>query len=260
MVRAMFAGSLLAALLAGLGVFVTLRRMTFFGDGIAHSSLAGIAIAVLIGTSPLPVALAWAVGVALVIWKLERTTRLPTDTVIGIFFTASMALGVVLMSFTRGYQPELVSYLFGSLLAIREGDVMLIGLLTLVVLVWLALSSRQLAFMSLADENARVAGVRTDVQTAIFYVALAVATVLGVKILGIILVSALLVLPPAAARMATSSFRDYVAASVVLAEIMMFLGLAVSFAYDLPSGATVILVGTGIFLLAALLRRALRHA
>lgn len=254
MLRALAVGALLAALLASLGIFVTLRKMAFFSDGIAHASLAGIAIAVLAGLAPLPFALAWAAVVSLVIWKLERDTRLPSDTIIGIFFTASMALGVVLMSFTKGYQPELVSYLFGSILAIRDADVVVTALVSGAVMTWVVLSFRQLTYLSLAHENAVVSGIRADLQTATLYVALAVATVLGVKVLGIVLVSALLVLPAAASRMLTSTFKEFFVGAIALAELMMLSGLAISFALDLPSGATVILVGTAVFGLAALLR------
>ncbi len=254
MQRAFLAGALLALLLAGLGIFVTLRRMAFFGDGIAHSSLAGIAIAVLAGMAPLPVALAWAVLVALFIYRLERSTRLASDTLIGIFFTASMALGIVLMSFTKGYQPELVSYLFGSILAIQSVDLAIIAVLAAAIGGWLIWSSRSLIYMSLAPEPAEVAGVPVGRNTLILYVALAAATVLGVKILGIILISALLVLPSATSLLLTSSFRSYLIVALVLAEIMMFVGLMLSFLYDLPSGATVILLGTAMFFLAALSR------
>ncbi len=254
MQRAFLAGALLALLLAGLGIFVTLRRMAFFGDGIAHSSLAGIAIAVLAGLAPLPVALAWAVLVALFIYRLERSTRLASDTLIGIFFTASMALGIVLMSFTKGYQPELVSYLFGSILAIQSVDLAIIAVLAAAIGGWLIWSSRSLIYMSLAPEPAEVAGVPVGRNTLILYVALAAATVLGVKILGIILISALLVLPSATSLLLTSSFRSYLIVALVLAEIMMFVGLMLSFLYDLPSGATVILLGTAMFFLAALSR------
>jgi len=254
MQRAFLAGAMLAVLLAGLGIFVTLRRMAFFGDGIAHSSLAGIAIAVLAGLAPLPVALVWAVIVALFIFWFERSTKLASDTLIGIFFTASMALGVVLMSFTHGYQPELVSYLFGSILSIQAGDLAIIACLTLAIGGWLIAASRSLIYMSLAPEPAEVAGVPVNRNTLILYVGLAAATVLGVKILGIILISALLVLPSAAGLMLTSSFRGYLFLSLLIAEVMMFAGLALSFLYDLPSGATVILLGTALFFLAAAAR------
>lgn len=255
MQRALLAGVALSALLAALGIFVTLRKMAFFGDGIAHASLAGIAIAVLAGYSPLPVAMAWAVAVAIAIFVLERSTRLTSDTLIGIFFTASMALGVVLMSLTQGYQPELITYLFGSILSVRPGDLALMLGTSAVILLWLASSFRELTYMSLAEENAAVAGVPVKRHTLTLYVALAVATVLGVKMLGIVLVSALLVLPPATSRILTSTFRGFVGGAILLSTLMTVTGLVASYLYDLPSGASIILAGAGIFFLAAAARR-----
>lgn len=255
MQRAFIAGIFLSVLLATLGIFVTLRKMAFFGDGIAHSSLAGIAIALLFGLAPLPTALVWAVAVAVAIHSLERSTRLSSDTLIGIFFTASMALGVVLMSFTRGYQPELVTYLFGSILAVRSEDLMVIVGAGTLILAWVWAWFRELTYASLAQENAAVAGISTYRLGLGLYVALAVATVLGVKVLGIVLVSAILVLPPATSRMLTSTFRDYVTGSICVSIFTAILGLSASYLYDLPSGAAIILVGAVVFFLAAASRR-----
>ncbi len=257
MQRAFLSGALLGVLLAYLGIFVTLRKMAFFGDGIAHSSLAGIAIAVMAGWAPLPVALVWAVAVALFIFWLERSTRLASDTLIGIFFTASMALGVLLMSFSQGYQPELLTFLFGSILAIQPGDTLITAAVAGAIMAWLSYYFRGLAYMSLAEENAQIAGINTKLYTAILYVALALATVLGVKILGVVLVSALIILPSATSRMLTRSFRGYVVVSLALSELMIFTGLTLSYRHDLPSGATIVLVGTAFFFLAAVLRAAL---
>lgn len=252
MQRAFIAGGFLALLLAALGIFVGLRKMAFFGDGIAHASLAGIAIGILSGVAPLPVAIVWSVGIALLIYLLEKSTRLPSDTLIGIFFTASMALGVVLMSFTKGFQPELITFLFGSILSIASMDLAVIVIASLAVFVWLIMSFRSLVHMSLSEEGAVVSGVNIDFQKAALYVALALATVLSVKILGVILVSALLIIPPASARLLSHDFRGYLILSLILAEIYMLLGLIVSFLYDLPSGATVVLVGAGGFFLATI--------
>ncbi len=254
MQRALLSGLVLGALLASLGVFVTLRRMAFFGDGIAHASLAGIAIAILAGVSPLPVALAWAVAIALLVYRLERNARIPSDSLIGIFFTASMALGVMLMRFTRGYQPDLVSYLFGNILSIRTSDVLLILLLSAAILFWLFLSIRPLTFLSIAEDSAAVRGIPVRFHTIILYVSLAMATVLGVKILGIVLVSALLILPSATSRLLTQSFKQYFIFSLIIAELAVFIGLSASFLFDLPSGAAVVLAGTGMFFLAATAR------
>lgn len=255
MQRAFIAGLFLAALLATLGIFVTLRKMAFFGDGIAHASLAGIAVALLLGLAPLPIALVWAVIVAVAIHFLERSTRLPSDTLIGIFFTASMALGVTMMSFTRGYQPELVTYLFGSILAVRPEDLMLIVGTGTLILAWVWSSFRELTYASLSPESAEVSGISTGRLSLALYVALAVATVLGVKVLGIVLVSALLVLPPATSRMLTSTFRGYVTGSIIVAVAVAAIGLVASYLYDLPSGAAIILVGATAFFLAAASRK-----
>lgn len=255
MQRAFISGAVIAVLLASLGTFVTLRRMTFFGDGIAHSSLAEIAIAILAGVAPLPMALLWALFIALLIYWLEHTTRLPSDTLIGIFFTASLALGVILMSYSTGYQPELLSFLFGSILAIKTADILFITFVTAAIMLWLTFSFRQLTYLSLAEDSAIVSGIPAKLQNIIFYIALAFATVLGVKILGIILISALLVLPSATSRMLTWSFRNYILVAILVAEIDIFAGLSLSFLYDLPSGATIILFATAIFFLSALLRK-----
>ena len=251
MQRAFLAGAMVAAVLACLGVFVTLRRMAFFGDGVAHASLAGIAIALLVGVAPMPIAMIWAVIIAVYIWKLERSTRLPPDTVVGIFFTASMALGVILMSFTNGYQPDLISYLFGSILSIRSTDIIFIAVVTISILAWICLTYKQLVLMSLSEETAAVAGVNITKQTLALYITLAIATVLGVKILGIVLVSALLILPSATSRLFTKNFKDFFGWSIFVAELMVFCGLVASYYFDLPSGASIVLVGTLLFFGAA---------
>ncbi|MDP2631170.1 MAG: metal ABC transporter permease [Candidatus Uhrbacteria bacterium] len=251
MQRALIAGAILGVLLASLGVLATLRKMAFFGEGVAHASLAGIAIALLAGFAPLPFAIAWAIFIAVVIYALERSTKLPSDTLIGILFTASMALGVILIGQTQGYQPELLSFLFGSILTIRGIDLIVIASFAVIIMIWLLASLRQLTYLSLSEESAAVAGIPVKLQTLLLYIALAIATVLGVKILGIILVPALIVLPPATSRMLTHSFKSYFVMSIVIAEVVILSGLVSSYIFDFPSGATIVLVGTVVFLTAA---------
>jgi ABC-type Mn2+/Zn2+ transport system permease subunit len=255
MQRALIAGALLGVLLASLGVVATLRNMAFFGEGVAHASLAGISIAVLAGFAPLPFAIGWAVLTAIAIYVLERSTKLSSDTLIGILFTASMAIGVILMNYTTGYQPELISFLFGSILAVRELDLIIIAVFTVIILVWFFASLRHLTFSALSEESAMVAGIPVKRQTLAFYIALAIATVLGVKILGIVLVSALIVLPAATARMITHSFKSYLVTAIVVSELVILTGLILSFALDLPSGAVIVLLGTAVFLVVSLAPR-----
>ena len=254
MIRALIAGAFLGVLLSSLGVFVALRRMTFFGEGIAHASLAGIAIALLTGFAPLPVAMLWAVFLAVLIFLVERHTRLSSDTILGIFFTSSMALGVVLMNQTTGYQPELLSFLFGNILSVSVTDLWIIALTTILIMIWLLRFRGHLTFLSLCEEQALVRGIPVKIQTLLLYIALSVATVLGVKILGIVLISALLILPPAISRLYTKSFHKHLLWSAIFAELIIFFGILFSYFYDLPSGATIVLVGSGLFFLSLLMK------
>jgi len=254
MIRALIAGAFLGVLLSSLGVFVALRRMTFFGEGIAHASLAGIAIALLLGFAPLPVAILWAILIAVLLFIVERRTRLSSDTILGIFFTSSMALGVILMNQTNGYQPELISFLFGSILSVSVNDLWIIGVFTAVIMSWLLRFRGHLTFLSLSEEQALVRGIPVGMQTLLLYIALSVATVLGVKILGIVLISALLILPPAISRLYTKSFHSHLLWSILFSEMIIFSGLLLSYFYDLPSGATIVLLGAVVFFLSLLLK------
>ncbi|MFH1253318.1 MAG: metal ABC transporter permease [Candidatus Uhrbacteria bacterium] len=253
--RAIIAGLILGLLLACLGVYVTLKKMAFFGDGIAHASLAGIAIAILAGVTPMPVALVWSLLVAIFIFYLERKIKLSTDSLIGILFTASMALGVVLMRFTPGYQPDLVSYLFGSILSIQTFDLWITATLAAMILLWLFSSFRALTFLSLSEESAAVSGVKVWLHTLLLYISLAIATVLAVKMLGIVLVSALLIIPPAIGRILAQNFKQYFIFSIIAAEVTILAGLFFSLQFDLPSGASIVLTGTGLFCLATIFKR-----
>lgn len=254
MQRAFIAGALLAILLAVLGVFATLRRMAFFGEGVAHASLAGIALAVISGLAPLPVALVWSLLVALTMFFVERKTRLPRDTVLGILFTSSMALGVILMSTATGYQADLMSYLFGSILGISQLDILILSLASVIILSAIALAFRPLILVSVNEDSARVAGIRTEATTLCLYFALAVAMVLGAKMLGIILVSALLITPAATARLVARSLRQYVGLAIIYALLAVIFGLFLSYFGDMPTGATIVLTAAALFIITALFR------
>jgi len=249
MQRALIAGIVLAGLLAFIGIFVILRRMAFFGDGIAHASLAGIAIALLAGITPLPVAIAFSAVLAIAIYFLEKKTNLSSDTIIGIFFTASMSLGVLLMSYTQGYQPELISFLFGNILAIQVFELYLVIIFAVLLFMFLLVFFRKITLVIFDWETAYISGIKVTPIEITFYMALAIAIVLGVKILGIVLVSALLIIPASTAKITTSSFKGLVITSVVVSEITVILGIILSYYFDWPTGATIVLTGTAWFLL-----------
>jgi zinc transport system permease protein len=254
MQRALLAGLVLGILLAYLGIFVTLRKMAFFSDGIAHAALAGAAIGLLTRFSPLVTALVFSVLLAVLIFWLEKKSSLSSDAIIGILFTSGMALGVVLISLRRGYQPELIGYLFGNILAIRRLDLALIVGLALLVLAFILVNKRRLTLLSLDREMAYMAGFNPDLYQLLLYVMLAGSLVLGIRVLGIVLVSAALILPVSTARLLCRSFRSLTWWTLILAEAVMIGGLLLSYYLNLPSGAVIVLTGTTVFMLAFGLR------
>jgi len=201
MQRALLAGLVLGILLAFLGIFVTLRKMAFFSDGVAHAALAGAAIGLLTRFRPLISALLFSMLLACLIYWLEKKSNLSSDAIIGILFTSGMALGIVLISLRKGYQPELLGYLFGNILAIRRQDLALIVVLALLIIAFIVINRRKLTLLALDREMAYMAGINPDFYQLLLYVMLACALVLGIRVLGVILVSAILIIPVSTARL-----------------------------------------------------------
>lgn len=254
MQRALVAGIFIAVLLAVLGVFVMMRKMAFFGDGIAHASLAGIAIGLLAGFEPLPIAILFAVGIALAMYFLEKKSSLGSDMVIGIFFTTSLAMGVILLSLDKAYRPDLMSFLFGNILAVSQGEAVLTVVCVLGLLLGLIALWRKMTLLVFDPEQAVLQGVKETWMNIFLYVSLAIAVVLGAKLVGVILVSALLVIPVATVKMAAKNYAQMVWWSILLSAFALVLGLFSSYWFDLPAGAMIVVVSFFIFILAFLVR------
>ncbi|MFC1663075.1 metal ABC transporter permease [Patescibacteria group bacterium] len=255
--RSIIVGVLIGAVLALFSPLVILRRMAFFGGGLAHASLAGIAIGLAVGWQPLMIAIVFGMLLALFMEWLERRTKLASDTIIGIFFAASMSLGVVIISLSRGFQPDLVSFLFGNILSIQSVELIITAVLSFILIVFFVYYRQQLFLLAFDADTARLTGVKVAVLEIAFRMLLAVAVIIGVKVIGIVLVSALLVLPAATAKLLTGSLKALTTWTFVISEATIVIGLLVSFVLDWPSGATIILVGTVIFLITALVMRPL---
>jgi len=248
------AGILLAGLLSYLGVFVVLRRMAFFSDGIAHASLAGVAAGALLSLNPLLTALISSAVFAALIFFLERRSGLSSDAVIGLIFTSGMALGILLISLKGGYQPELIGFLFGNILTIASSDLWIIAVTSALVGAFVFAKRRQITLLALDREMAYLAGVKSDALQLGLYVILAVSVVLGIKMLGIILVSALLIIPVSISKLISWSFHRLVIWSILLAEAIVLAGLVLSYLFDLPTGATIVLTGTFLFFIVFVVR------
>jgi len=258
--KALLAGLILGLVLPFLGVFVTLRKMSFFGEGIAHASLAGVALGVLSGADPFLSALGVGIFVGVMIYILERKTIIAPDALIGVLFTAAMAAGLVLLSLQKGYQPDLISYLFGNILAVSSYDLAVIALFSAAIFAILTIFRRQLTMLALDRESAWLSGIRTELFDFFYYIILSVTIVLGIKLLGIILVSALLVIPPSTAKLLASSLRGMMIGSILAGELAVIAGLAVSYILDFPAGAVIVLCAAIFFIGAVISRTFVQHS
>lgn len=247
MQRALVAGIFIAALCALFSVFVVLKRLSFIGVGISHSAFGGVALGFLLGIDPTITAVLFSGAIALFIGFINRQGKLHEDTAIGIFFALTMALGIIFIGLSRRYNVDLFGYLFGNILAVTRGDLALVLVLAPLVFALLLSFFKELLFLSFDEEVAQVSGVAVSPVYYLFLLAMAVTIVIAIKLIGIVLVSALLVLPAATARQLTENYRGLVLCSVGLGVICTVAGLFLSYQLDLASGATIVLFSGALF-------------
>jgi len=247
--RALLGGVMIAAVCSLLSFFVVVRRMAFVGMGISHAAFGGVALGLVLGLDPLITAGGFCVLVAMGIGWLGEKGRVHEDTVIGILFAAAMALGVVLVRAARAYNLDLMSYLFGSILALRWADILVMGLVALLSLAFLALFFKELLFIAFDRETAIASGLPVRSVDYAFLIFLALVVVISIKLVGIILVSALLVIPAATGMQLSRNFRGVLVAAEVAGITSVAVGLYLSYLFDVASGACIVLVLFFLFLL-----------
>lgn len=251
MQRALGAGVLVGLLASYYGVFVVQRQLSFLGVGLSHAAFGGVALGLLIGVNPLWTALPFTIVVALCITWVTQQATISGDTAIGVFFALSLALGIVLLSFKQSYTADAFTYLFGSILAVRPTDLWIMAGIALLTLLTLPLWGRW-AYATFDRDLARADGVPVRQDDYVLAALLAVTIVAAVKLVGIVLAAAFLVIPAAAARRFTKTFSFMTVLSMAVGGVTAVAGLAVSYLLDVPSGATIILVQAVVFFVAFL--------
>ncbi|WP_022834452.1 metal ABC transporter permease [Salisaeta longa] len=252
MQRALLAGLVLGALAGYYGALVVQRRMSFLGVGLSHAAFGGVALGLWLGLHPLGVAVPFAVGIALLMFGIERTERLSADTAIGVLFAVSMALGIFFLSLRPAATSDAFAYLFGSILGIQRTDLWIIGGVAALgvgsVLLW-----GRWAYATFDRDLAAADGLPVARDDAMLYVALAVTTVALAKLVGIVLAAAVLVIPAATARLWSTSFYGMTVGGMLIGAGGTVAGLLAAYAADLPSGAAIVGVLALLFGLALLL-------
>ena len=248
--------SLLASIACGIvGTYVTIRRITYIAGAIAHCTLGGMGAAKYLQTememyyiTPLMGAVFAALLAALLISWLQAKSDLRQDTILSAVWAIGMAVGILFISKTSGYNEDLMSYLFGDILMVTSHDLILIGLLDAFLLLSTILFQYQLGAISFDEEYARLAGLPVDLYNTLFLCTVALTVVLLVQLVGIILVVALLALPAATAGRLTSRLSTMILVSTLFCALSTLGGLTLSYAPNLPAGATIILTAASIYL------------
>lgn len=262
MQRALIGGSLIAILCSVLGIFLVLRRLSLIGDGLSHVTFGSVALAlffrlqsVYMTLAIIPTVLICAMGIL----KLAQRARIYGDAAIGIVSALGIATGVMLASIAGGFNVDLFSYLFGNILSISASELVIAAVLFAIVLTGVVVFYNDLFASTFDEELARSSGIDTDRINAVLVLLTALTVVLAMKVVGIMLISALLILPAVSALQIAKGFKTAIVLSAVIGVCTVVAGITLAFVVNVPAGATIVLVNFVTFLTAFAARPLLRR-
>ena len=247
--NALIGGVIAAAACAAVGLFLILKKEAMIGDGITHTAFGGIALGLLLGINPLLTALGVSVLAVLAISYMRRKNVAPSDSAIAVMLALGFSFGLILISIAGGFNVELLSYLFGSILAIDEVDLLFVSLLGVFVLLFLSFFRRELLSIVFDEEDSRVLGIPTNSLSLAFDLLVATTIVLSIKVVGTVLVIALLVLPGLSALQLSLSFRKTMLAAVGFSILSTVMGILFSATFDVATSGLIVFVAVLLFLL-----------
>ena len=248
MVRALFGGMLVSLCASLLGVSLVLKRYSMIGDGLSHVSFGALSIALAMGWSPLKVSIPVVVLAAFFLLRITENSRIKSDAAIAMISASSLAIGIIVTSLTTGMTTDVSSYMFGSILAMTKEDVMLSAVLCIIVLGLFVLCYNQVFAVTFDENFAKATGVNVGAYNMLISVLTAVTIVLGMRMMGAMLISSLIIFPALTAMRIFNSFRGVVICSGVLAVVCFLFGIIFSYGCSTPAGASVVLVNLAAFI------------
>ena len=239
--------ALLAAFLVSIacgvvGTFVVIKKIVFISGGITHAAFGGIGLGYLLGINPIITAIPFSILTAITIGLVSKKTKISEDSAIGILWVVGMALGVIFIGLAPGYAPDLFSYLFGSILTVPFSDIIIMIVLDLIIILTMIFFYREFQALSFDEEFSEIFGVPTRILYLILLCLVALSIILLIRVVGVILVMALLTIPTSIARQFTNKMKPLIIYSTISAVILTIIGLWLSYFLNLPSGATIVLV------------------
>lgn len=247
LVRALVGGMLVSLCAALLGVSLVLKRYSMIGDGLSHVSFGALSVAVAVGWSPLAVSIPVVALAAFFLLRITESSKVKSDAAIAMISASSLAAGITVTSLTTGMTTDVSSYMFGSILAMSREDVVLGGILSLVVLCLFVFCYNKIFAVTFDESFAKATGVRVEFYNILIAMLTAVTIVLGMRMMGAMLISSLIIFPALTAMRIFKSFRGVVVCSGVLSAACFCVGITVSYGLSVPAGASVVLVDLMVF-------------
>lgn len=249
LVRAFIVGALVSVCSALLGVSLVLKRYSMIGDGLSHVGFGALALATAFNAAPLTVSIPIVIAAAFLLLRLGEKSLIRGDAAIALISTSSLALGVIVISLTTGMNTDVCNYLFGSILAMSKSDVYLSIGLSITVLILFVLFYHKLFAITFDEAFAGATGVKTGVYNMLIAFLTAITIVLGMRMMGAVLISALLIFPALTSMRIFKKFRSVSISAVCVSIVCFFAGIVISYLYAMPAGASVVLVNIAGFLL-----------
>lgn len=247
--RGIIAGIIIGVIAPLIGVFLVLKRYSLIADTLAHVSLAGVALGLFFGINPMITALGSSVVASVAIEKLRTTKKIYGESALALFLSGSLALAVVILSFARGFNANLFSYLFGSIVTVSIGDVYLIASLAVVTGIVLFIFYKELLYTTFDEESAKVSGISTEKINIVLIVLTSLVVSLAIPIVGVLLISALIVIPVITALQLGRNFLGTIIWAEFFSLISVVGGIFVAFYFNLSTGGTIVLIMLAVLVL-----------
>ncbi|MCM1991904.1 metal ABC transporter permease [Oceanirhabdus seepicola] len=252
--RNAFIAALLSSVVCGIiGTIIVEKRLVMMSGGIAHTSFGGIGLGYYLNFEPIFGGLLFAILSSMGIVYIKRNGKGKSDAIIGMFWSLGMALGILFISLTPGYPPSLTSYLFGDILRVSNLDIILMAILDIIIVIsFFSIFNYWKAYL-FDEEYSKAVGINTTILEYFLFILISFSIVVLIRVVGIILVIALLTIPTSIAKLYSNDLKKIMILSIIIGAIMCFAGLIMSYNFDIQSGATIIIVSTACYVISALI-------
>lgn len=253
MIRAVIVGLLVSLCASLLGVSLVLKRYSMIGDGLSHVGFGALAVATALNLAPLLVSIPIVVISAFLLLRLSENSKIKGDSAIALISTSALAIGVVVISLSTGMNTDVHNYMFGSILAMSESDVILSISLSIIVLILFIVFYNRIFAVTFDENFSKATGLKANTYNMIIALLTALTIVLGMRMMGSLLISSLIIFPALTSMRLCKNFKSVVISSAIISILCFLIGIIVSYIYDLPVGATVVLTNIFIFIIYSLL-------